>query len=274
VIASDDPAVIYAAYLVEGNDVGGIDTGYLVRDTVNVLAVTQLAAGEILSVDGSLLHDRPPLQLDAEYVGGGGAFEFTVIALHQRSLSGIESPSDGPRVRQKRLEQAQSVAQIVQDFQTSSPSTPLLVVGDFNAFEFTDGYVDVIGQIRGDVDPAENLLSAPPITDPGLVNEVLGVPAENRYSFVFDGSAQVLDHVLSSHAAVPFTSGFAFARGNADAPRILLDSCDGVGAPDELPLRASDHDGGVVYLLNDPAFIVFADGFESGDTSAWSTAVP
>ncbi|MEM9553937.1 MAG: lamin tail domain-containing protein [Acidobacteriota bacterium] len=269
----------YQAELIDGNDVGGIDVGYLVSNDFTIDAVTQMGAAETLSCDGSLLHDRPPLMLEATYNPTG--LQLAVLVLHQRSLGGVDDPGEtcdadpsSQRVRQKRLEQAQSVAQMVQTFQTNSPTVPLFVVGDFNGFEFTDGYVDVLGQIQGEVDPAQNLLSEPTITDPPLRNEVLGVPTNERYSFIFDGTSQILDHALSSEAARFLVTGFEFARGNADSPRILLDSCDAMTAPDELPLRASDHDGGVLYLLNDPGLVIFSDGFESGTLSAWSSMVP
>ena len=46
-IAADDPTLVYTAYLFEGNDIGGIDTGFLVRNTVSVTAsVTQLGTHE------------------------------------------------------------------------------------------------------------------------------------------------------------------------------------------------------------------------------------
>ncbi|NJL29994.1 MAG: hypothetical protein HC897_19930 [Thermoanaerobaculia bacterium] len=160
-IASDDPTLVYTAYLIEGNDVGGIDVGFLVRDTVTVQTVTQLGKTETLSVDGSLLHDRPPLQIETTFIANGAPFPLVVMNNHTRSLSSIDDPTSGPRVRQKRLEQAQSIATKVQAYQTAHPTTPFVVVGDLNAFEFTDGYVDVVGQIAGDFDPADNERSAP-----------------------------------------------------------------------------------------------------------------
>ncbi|MCI0344069.1 MAG: lamin tail domain-containing protein, partial [Chloroflexi bacterium] len=231
-IAADDPSVVYTAYLVEGNDVGGIDTGFLVRDTINVFAVTQLAAAETLSVDGSLLHDRPPLLLEAEYTGGAGTFPITVLALHQRSLSGIDSPVDGPRVRQKRLEQAQSVATIVQGLQTTDPEVHLIVIGDLNAFEFSDGYVDVVGQIAGDFVPADNLLSGPDLVDPNLAKLTLGVTPGERYSFNFGGDAQAIDHALTSTALTPRVTSVEYTRGNSDAAADLI-------FDDSTPLRSS-----------------------------------
>ncbi|HEX2164065.1 MAG TPA: lamin tail domain-containing protein, partial [Thermoanaerobaculia bacterium] len=106
-IAVVEPGAVYAAYLEEGNDVGGIDNGFLVRDTVTVHAVTQLGKDETLSLDGSPLHDRPPFLLEGTWSDGTSTLEVAVMNLHQRSLSGIETT---PRTRQKRLEQAESVA--------------------------------------------------------------------------------------------------------------------------------------------------------------------
>ena len=245
-IAALDPGVVYSALLIEGNDVGGIDVGFLVRQDVAVDAVTQLAAGEILSFDGSLLHDRPPLLLDARYVGDGHDFPVSVIAVHNRSLSGIDG-SNGERVRQKRLEQAQSIAAIVQDLQTADPRVHLVITGDFNAFEFTDGYVDVVGQIAGTLNPSDNLVSGPDLVDPDLVIETADdtfVPASERYSFAFRGNAQALDHALTSSALSPLVTGFEFGRGNADA------AVNYVLEPGTAR-RSSDHDGGVLYLLMD-----------------------
>ncbi len=274
-IETDDPAVIYSAELIEGDDVGGIDVGYLVRDdTITVTQLTQLGADELLTFDGSRLHDRPPLLLEAEYSRvpppessnkGGASFPFAVLGNHTRSLLGIDDPTDGPRVRQKRLEQAQSIAQKAQDFQTANPTVPLIVIGDLNAFEFTDGYVDVVGQIAGDFDPAMNLLSGPDLVDPNLVIWARYVPQNERYSYIFEGNAQVLDHALTSTVAGDFVSRFVYGRGNADAARDL-ENQEGTA------LRSSDHDGLVLYLSTVPE--IFADGFESGNTTSWSNSTP
>ncbi len=267
-IAADDPAVSYSAYLVEGNDVGGIDVGFLVRDTVAVDAVTQFAASELLTFDNSLLHDRPPLLLEARATCAlGGGFPVAVLVVHNRSLSRIDDASDGPRVRQKRLEQAQSIATIVQSYQTTNPTRPLVVVGDFNAYEFTDGYVDVIGQIQGTAVPADNLLSGPDLVEPNLSNRVLSLDPTDRYSFIFRGTAQVLDHALTSAAAEPWVRGFAYGRGNADAAVDLIngDLINGGGA-----LRSSDHDGFVLYLAAD----CDGDGIAEADDQCPGTSIP
>ena len=260
-IALMAPAVVYSAELVEGNDVGGIDVGFLVRDTVHVDAVTQLAKDETfvdpsdLSVD--ILHDRPPLLLEARFPAANvdddsDVFKISVLGVHNRSLSGIDG-SDGERVRAKRLAQAQSIAQMIDDRQGKNGNKRVMVIGDFNAFEFSDGYVDVIGQIKGDFEPLDNLVSGPDLTEPNLGNVVdTVVPVLERYSFIFGGNAQTLDHALLSEKIAKFLRGAEFGRGNADAPASLIED-------DSTVLRASDHDGLVVYFQSDP------DEFEGDD---------
>jgi predicted extracellular nuclease len=244
-IQAEDPSVQYVGYLIEGNDVGGIDVGFLVKSGITVAGVTQLGAAETLTVDGSLLHDRPPLLLEASVPSTTGATDLEVLVVHQRSLGSIDDPVDGPRVRQKRLEQAQSVATMVQARQVATPGVRLVVTGDFNAFQFTDGYVDVVGQIRGVVNPAQNLLSGPDLVTPDLTNVVSSLPAAEQYSFIFGGSSQVLDHALVSTGLSSQVRGMAYGRGNADAAVDRLN--DAASA-----LRSSDHDGLVLFLAHAP----------------------
>ncbi len=245
-LAADEPGLVYSAFLVDGNDVGGIDVGYLTRDaTVTVNSVTRYGEDLILDFDGSLLFDRPPLILDAVYTGNGADFPVTVINLHQRSLGGIDG-NEAERVRTKRFEQAFEVATLAQDLQTANPEIHLVVTGDFNAYEFTDGYVDVTGQITGVLDPLGDEFDTVDIVNPDLRNHVLDLPAEERYSFIFDGSAQALDHTASSITLNAFFRDAAFARGNADAPNSLL-----LATGPDIGLRVSDHDALVVYYMTD-----------------------
>lgn len=253
-IAGLDPGLGYAAELVEGNDVSGIDVGYLIRDDITVQRVEQLGADETLDFDGSLLHDRPPLLLEASVADGTQALEFNVLVVHNRSLNGIETT----RVKAKRLAQAQSIGQMVQNLQNAEPDQPTVVLGDFNAFEFSDGFVDVVGQIAGTAEEAENEFWQAPVTSPTLEVSTPSLPANERYSFVFRGNAQALDHALFSQAALPHLISAAYTRGNADAPEAFVDNPPG-GQED---LGMTDHDG-LVVTLSVVAEVLFADGFES-----------
>ena len=262
-IEAEDPSVSYSAHLVPGNNIYGMNVGYLVRDTVESVTVTQLGFDDILVGWGYKLFDHPPLMIEGTWIGDGGAsFAFAALNNHTRSLGGVDEPFDD-FAREKRFQQAQSIAIKAQDFQTAAPNTPLVLIGDYNAFQFTDGYVDVIGQIRGEVTPEHNVLSGPVVTAPPLANEIERIPAGERYSYLYRGTHQVFDHALTSRAAQPYVTGQQYGRGNADSPGFLI-------TDDSVADRSSDHDGMVLYL--DTASVLFADGFETGDTAMWSSA--
>jgi len=160
--------------------------------------------------------------------------------VHLRSLSGIEG-GNSSRIRAKRHAQAVWVSEWITTFQEMNPEWGLIVLGDFNAYQFTDGYIDVLGQITGQPDPGSALVPVEPIVDPPLMNQVFTLPDSERYSYVYQGSAQTLDHILTSEALDAFVSDFSFARGNADAP-------ESFESDETSLLRASDHDGCVLYL--------------------------
>lgn len=245
-INRDDPSLVYSAHLIEGNDIGGIDVGFLVKDAVRTDSLEQLGKDTIFTFPGANdapLNDRPPLVLRGAYVGGGAEFPITVVNVHQRSLSGIDG-TDGARVRAKRHAQALQLSQLIDSLQDGDPGIHLVAIGDFNAFEFTDGYVDVMGQVTGRPDPAGALLPASDEISQDLTNQTFNMPADQRYSFVFDGTAQSLDHVITSQALDVHITGAQHSRGNADAPFALAD--DGTTA-----LRSSDHDGTVLFLTTD-----------------------
>jgi Lamin Tail Domain/Secretion system C-terminal sorting domain/Endonuclease/Exonuclease/phosphatase family len=253
-IIVDDPTIVYTAFLEEGSDIGGIDVGFLVRtDKVLVNSISQQGKNETYTNpetnNQDILHDRPPLLLDGSFiVNGNPNFSIFVMAVHNRSLSGIETE----RVQVKRKVQAESIAQKIQTLQNVDPNAHIIVTGDFNAFEFTDGYVDAVGIISGNFSASQSIQGGTDYVNPNLTNQVLSLSANERYSFIFRGTSQVLDHSLTSLALNPKVSGLQFGRGNADAPVDLLND-------DSTPLRSSDHDGIVLYLDITPPNIVLND---------------
>ena len=265
-IRLDDPSVVYTAYLEEGNDIGGIDVGFLVRNTVRVDSIEQVGKDTIFTfpgADDAPLNDRPPLVLRGAYVGGAAGFPLTVINVHQRSLSGIDG-ADGPRVRAKRHAQTVQLSLFIDALQDADPGIHLVGIGDFNAFEFTDGYVDVMGQVTGTPDPAGALLPATDEISQDLKNQTtFNLPPDQRYSFVFDGTAQSLDHAITSQALDASVRGVEHARGNADAPFAFAN--DGTTA-----LRSSDHDGTVLFLSVDAD----ADGVPDNLDACAETKIP
>jgi hypothetical protein len=118
------------------------------------------------------------------------------------------------------------------------------MTGDFHADQFSDSYVDVIGQISGTSIEADNLLWEPSPVIPELTNQVNSLPADQQYSFIFRGSSQVLDHSLTTTNLERMITDFTFARGNSDVPSNLVED-------DSSELRSSDHDGIVLYIKMD-----------------------
>lgn len=229
----------YVPYLVQGNDVGGINVGFLVstrvvgtNPRVEVLEVTQFGKDTVFTNPNgstSLLNDRPPLLLRAIVHGNGGAtYPVTAIVNHLRSLNGIDDtaagssgwPTEGDRVRAKRLQQAVFLAELVQARQVADPAERIILLGDFNAFEFSDGYADVMGVIRGNAAPENQVIAyAPsPITRPLIDGSELIPAAADRYSYVFEGSAQTLDHVVLNEPMIMDAADIVVdhARINAD----------------------------------------------------------
>ena len=280
--ATPSPTAIRNAFLVRPSRVTVSD----VRNLDVALTLTDCSGAS-----PCVLHDRPPQLLEGTFNGE----RFAVLNNHTRSMIGID---EGARVRAKRFAQAQSIAALVQRFQTglalegSEPAAtdtaevPLILVGDYNAFEVTDGLVDVVGLIAGTYDNAKNEYKLADdgaggtvnITMPPLHNLVLDVDVEDRYSYTFAedlgnilgesardvGSVQVLDHGLVNEVAQAWCPELIYGRGNADAPAYLRNNGTEV-------FGSSDHDGLVIRLYTDsdgqcgPAPQephIFSDGFE------------
>ncbi len=252
------PGPGYVALLQEGNDVGGIDVGYLVRTgevapgeaRVVVDAVQQLGADTTWTEPGggsSLLNDRPPLRLDATVnFADGRSTPVTAILVHQRSLSGAEgADANGERVRAKRQRQAAFLAGEIQALQVAEPGRSIITLGDFNAFGFNDGLVDAVNVVAGTPSPDEETAVAGDgvdLVDPDLLNLATQEPADQRYSFVFDGNAQSLDHVLVNQVLAAAASlDLDHARINADFPEVARNDADS-------PSRLSDHDPLLAYV--------------------------
>lgn len=228
-----DPMLDYEPYLIQGNNNTPINAAYLVSERIQDVEVRQLGSIETLSIGGRL-HDRPPLLLEAN-LPTNPPIPIKLINLHLRSLSGIEG-SNSFFVRTKRYEQSLSVAEMIQERQEDN----LIVLGDFNALPFSDGYVDVLSQLEG----ANSLGAEYEVTDlvnPPLTNYAYENTVEERYSFVFNGNAQLIDHCLSTNLTDLNVTEFAFARGNADAASTYF-------VNPSLATRASDHDGFVLYV--------------------------
>lgn len=242
----------YEAYLVEGNDIGGIDSGFLVKSArVEVLETKQFGKDEKfenpVSKNQVSLNDRPPFLLRAAVKDPktNQPLEFTVIVNHLKSLRGYNDDKDAPFVRLKKKLQAEFLAKYVAERLKANPNERIALVGDFNAYQFNDGITDIIGTLKGapvGKDAVQN--ASDDLLNPDLNDLVDMIKANQMYSYSFDGNAQVLDHFLVSPAFKKHLGGFGYARLNADFPEIYRN--------DETRVeRFSDHDAAIGYFSFD-----------------------
>jgi uncharacterized protein len=275
-------APAYVPYLVQGNDVGGINVGFLVSNRsvgsvarVEVLEVTQFGKDTLLSnpdSSTSLLNDRPPLMLRAiVHHQNGATYPVTAFINHLRSLNGIGDatpgssgwPTENARVSAKRAQQAVFLANLVEARQTADANERIVLLGDFNAFEYNDGYVDVMGIIGGNPTPEPQVLTyaASPITTPLINGNLLTPNKPERYSYVFDGNLQTLDHVVVNEAAFLDSADI-----EVDHARINAEFGEHHFGTAGTALRVSDHDP--VRLR------ITVPGFQSADLSITAGASP
>ncbi len=288
---------VYVPYSMPGNDPSGINIGILVRSDVTVTSVTQLfhntQTTNCSSGSACTLNDRPPVLMRASWNG----YNFALLAIYDRSLSGIDDVDTSGNyskvyVGKKRAEEAAQVAQIVQAWQSGSTiahagsyrqdasgtmtqgpfdlvgeaNVPLIVAGDFNAYEFTDAFADVTGMIKGTAVQSQNLYwftgnaqNTDTLTyvapNPTLVDSGVATNPTEKYSFSFSGYAQEIDHLVLTRTAWKDFVSVSNAHGNSDvseASPIILDPSTAA--------RSGDHDGQVITIAIDR---IFANGFEA-----------
>ncbi|AFZ69081.1 putative extracellular nuclease [Deinococcus peraridilitoris DSM 19664] len=183
--------------------------------------------------DSSSVLDRPTLAQTFQHVGGHGVF--TVAVNHFKSKGCGTASGENADLGQgcwnaKRVQQAQALVEFAEKLRAESGDTDVLMIGDLNAY--------------GAEDPIRTLQGA------GFESLNLRVPAEERYSYVFDGQSGYLDHALSTASLSPQVSGITEWHINSDEP-IVLDYNLEFKTDDRFaatPYRSSDHDPVVVGL--------------------------
>ncbi|MEO0461525.1 MAG: Calx-beta domain-containing protein [Pseudomonadota bacterium] len=145
-------------------------------------------------------------QLDAAFDGGraplGANFTFngqtvTVIGNHFRSkigsdssFSAIQPPSNAGALT--RAAQAAAVNNTVDNLLANDPDANVIVVGDFNEFQFEEPMEVLTGDL--DFDGA-NVSSG---TNPILSNLTDKLAPNDAFTVLFQGNAQALDHILAT----------------------------------------------------------------------------
>ncbi len=202
---TSDPLLIdylYQAVLIEGTDSRGIDVGYLVRgDQAAIINQVQYPApGNITS--------RPPLLIEIQ-IGEGNSPSLIILNNHFTSMSGGEKATE-PR----RNAQADWNVQIALELLAENPDNYLAVMGDLNSY-----YNSL---------PLQTLEAA------GLINVFDQLEPEERYTYVYQGISQVLDHILMNYALEGLLVQVEVLHVNADFPLPYSSDLD--------ILHKSDHD--------------------------------
>src|SRR5215213_2696809 len=256
--------VHYEARLIEADGTAGDadqDVGFLVKTSrVQINSVTQI---ELAGCNGTaatcntfidpntnapaLLNDRPPLVLRGTVDAGTlNPRDVIVVVNHLRSFIDIELVTgEGPRVRAKRKAQGEFLGSLLQQLQTDNPATPVLSIGDYNAYQFNDGYTDPVATVKGTPTADDQVVvdESPDLVNPNFINLTDTLPADQRYSFIFEGTPQAIDHFLLNTVAASYLQRYHIARNNSDFPEGPLFASDATR-----PERNSDHDMPVGYF--------------------------
>lgn len=156
---------------------------------------------------------RKPLLAEFRFAGR----QFTVINVHLTSKRGstplfgrVQPPIDG-NARQREA-QAGLIAAELDRIAASDARAAIVVLGDFNDFDFSLP-LEIVGAAGG-----------------GLVNLVSTLAERERYTYIYEGNSQALDHVLVS-ASLAATAEVDIVHCNA-----------------EFAVQSSDHDPVLVRL--------------------------
>jgi hypothetical protein len=260
--------VHYEAQLIEADGTSGDadqDVAFLIKTSrVQIDSVTQ---EELAGCNGTaatcntfidpntllpaLLNDRPPLVLRSTVDPSGvDPRPIIVIVNHTRSFIDIETVTgEGPRVRAKRKAQGEFLANLLQDLQTNNPTTPIMSIGDYNAYQFNDGYTDPVATIKGTPTADDQVVvdESPDVVNPNFTNLTDGLPADQRYSFIFEGTPQAIDHFIINTVAQSYLQRYTIARDNSDFPEGPTFANDATR-----PERCSDHDMTLAYFKFPP----------------------
>ncbi len=250
--------VTYRPYLVPGGDANSLNLGFLVNSTTLVTdKVTQVEAGSTYTTasgGSATLWERPPLVLQAEFVRVGKNYPVTVINVHLTPRDNIGDATLGPDIRAHRAAQAADLSALVQSYETAG--SDVIVAGNLNAFEYSDGYVDVTGIVDGSPVAASTVtLSVPTATTAPLTDFVTSVASTSRYNFIERGDAVVYEHILASNTvtnSATASASLASYVSTVTQPHFTTDFAAINANSASTPAGLTPHDGFVVAFLIPP----------------------
>jgi len=218
----------YQAVSFETSDARGIEVAFLWDSArVTLLDTFQLSGTDVEAAFGpsSASPGREPLY--GKFLVGDEVVH--IVGNHFKSKGG-DDPIYGVSFIRITEVQRKMQAQVVRDFVdtlfAADDDALVMVTGDLNDFQFgepdegSDHPVAILEGIGGGVP---------------LINLIDFVKDAERFTFVFDGNSQVLDHMLISPSLRDYFEAVDILHFNAGFPAAL-------GADETSTIRASDHD--------------------------------
>jgi predicted extracellular nuclease len=185
--------------------------------------------GRVDPANSAFTTSRKPLAGEFSYQG----HHLFVVANHFNSKGGdqppfgrFQPPARGTEVQ--RNQQARVVHDFVAAIEAADRNANVVVLGDFNDFEFSTA----LGTLRSGV--LRDLITTP--------------PREQRHTYDFEGNSQTLDHVLLSRALADRRVAYDVVTSTPSTPpgratttrRSRASRCD---RPTEAPLRRPRRSG-------------------------------
>lgn len=204
----DNPFIINNQ--VGGEPSGNIRTAFLYNPARVAVVPNSVGTldpnGNFTQSPVNFFNSRPPLVARFVFLPNGQ--ELTIVNNHFTSKGGSaplfgtvqnfaalqEDTNVNAGLANRRL-QAQAVANYLNFVRSRNPDANLVVLGDLNEFEFVSPLQIVAGTLQSSPDG----LSVTPTRQPAFMRNLIDTLPENeRYSFIFQGNSQSLDHILVS----------------------------------------------------------------------------
>lgn len=201
---------------VTANSTGGEPNGNIRNGFFyNLDRVSYVANSAELITDGAYNGSRNPLAAQFSFAGQ----VITAIDVHFTSRGGsdplwgeAQPPSNAGDAA--RTAQAAGVKAYIDAHLADDPALNFAVLGDFNGFYFEDAQTQLTDSAKGGV----------------LTNLSTLLPPEERYSYLFEGNAQQIDHILvtgglvtnAEYDAVHLNSQFSGERPTDHDPQLAL----------------------------------------------------
>src|SRR5262245_45243295 len=271
---------IRTAFLYRSDRVDFVDNS-LRTIGVNGVSIDTPGSGAALdqqtNVDNPFFGSRPPLVATFDFNGN----QVTVVNNHFTSKGGsgavigsIEPPLNASEVQ--RAAQAQAVNNFVDNLLASDANAKVMVAGDLNEFPSEEpmSVLRGIATITGYDAPASGPFDATATYVAGgtaILHDLQDtLPANEQYDYVFDGSAQTLDHMMVT-GSLAASAQFDVVRINAEFSDQTSDHDPLVAAFDLPPpttnytlqlLHLSDGEAGLLAPQTAPNLAALVDAFD------------